>query len=285
MSNEDLQQIQTLVASSRKVLVLTHKNPSIDTMASSLALFLAFQKMGKDVTIAMEEPPLVAIANLVGIDKVQTSLPGKNLMLTYKPYNLGDFEKVTCLENPSPPADSFTLTVIAKDGVTPDSKNFSFNFVGATADLIITVEILDPAGAGKLYDPALFSQAPVINIDNHDPNKDFGKFNLVEPEAASLSEIVTFFLRAVNAQLDQDMAKNLYDGIVSASNNFQSPKVAAATFEAAAICLRAGAKGLPAQPVAQPVSPQPAKPANGSAVPHDWTQPKIYRGTRGTSTA
>lgn len=288
MSNEDLQQIQSLVASARKVLILTHKNPPLDTMASSLALYLAFQKMGKEVTVAMEEPPLVGVANLVGVDKVQTSLPGKNLMLTYKPYNLGDFEKVTCLENPQPNGqDSFGLTVIAKEGVTPDPKNFSFNFVGASADLIITVEILDPAEAGKLYDPTLFSSTPLINIDNHDPNKDYGKFNLVEPDAASLSEIVTFFLRAVNAQLDQDIAKNLYDGIIAATNNFQSPKVAAATFEASAICLRAGARGQKAPvPAAPPPTPPPASPAGGpfaakpqnGSVPPDWTQPKIFRG-------
>ncbi len=278
MSNEDLQQIQTLVNNAKKILVVTHKAPSIDTMAATLAIYLAFQKMGKDVTVAMEEPPLVEVANLVGVNKVQTTLPGKNLLLTYKPYNLGDFEKVTCLENPAVAGqqDSFSLTVITKESVTPDPKNFSFSFSGAGADLIVTVEILEPAEAGRLYDPNLFSSAPVINIDNHDPNKDYGKFNLVEPEAASLCEIVTFFLRAVNAQLDQDIAKNLYDGILAATNHFQNPKVAAATFEAAAICLRAQ------KPLISPSAPPVSTPtAVGGGVPTDWTQPKIFRGGGG----
>jgi phosphoesterase RecJ-like protein len=288
MTNEDLQQIQTLVGSARRVLVLTHKNPSVDTMASALAIYLAMGKMGKDTTIAMEAPPLVEVANLVGIDQVKTSLSGKNLLITYKPYSLGDFEKVSYLEDQGQPGtldDSFKLTITPRDGFAPDPKNFSFSFTGASADLIYTVDILEPSQLGALYDPGLFGGTPIINIDNHDPNKDYGRFNLVEPEAASISEIVTFYLRAVNAQLDADIAGNLYQGIVSATNNFQSPKVAAATFEAAAICLRAGVKPAGAAPVSTPAgqpippAPTPVKPQRDTTVPPEWTVPKAFRGT------
>ncbi len=326
MTNEDLQQIQDLVRNSKKALVLTHGNPSVDTMASALAIFLALQKMGKDVTIAMESDPLVEVSNLVGIDKVKTSLSGGtggDLLLTYKPYQVGDFENVKFNENPGSVGlseDTFSLTITPKQGYVPNPANFQFSFVGGSAgdfDLIVTVEILEPTQAGKLYDQQMFSKAQVINIDNHDPNRDYGRFNLVEPEAASISEIVTFFLRAINAQIDADIAGNLYQGIVSATQNFQSPKVAAATFEAAAIALRAKtprpqpqqqAQPQPQQPISQPMNPQMAQPMsqaqpiqqqpmqqqpqvqpemtqqsagvqNGQQVPADWTQPKAYRGT------
>lgn len=317
MTNEDLQQIQNLVASAHRVLVLTHKNPSIDTMASALAIYLAMTKMGKDVTIAMESQPLVEIANLVGINHVKTSLAGKNLLLTYKPYNLGDFEKVSYLEDQGQAGisdESFKMTITPREGFIPDPKNFSFSSTGTAADLIYTVDVLDPTQVGTLFDPTLFSSAPIINIDNHDPNKDYGRFNLVEPEAASISEIVTFFLRAVSAQLDTDIAGNLYQGIVAATSNFQSPKVAAATFEAAAICLRSSGKSLgvgpapqatpqpvattprpvvptsslpttPPQPTATPIQPfdqtqsKPTRSPRNPTVPEEWTQPKAYRGT------
>ena len=316
MTNEDLQQIQNLVTGARRVLILTHANPPVDTMASALALYLALRKMGKDVTVAMDSNPLVELGNLVGVQDVKTSLSGKNLLVTYKPYNLGDFEKVTYLEDQGQAGsldDSFKLTITPREGFTPDPKNFIFSSTGTAADLIFTVEVLEPTQLGKLYDAGLFAATPIINIDNHDPNKDYGKFNLVEPEAASVSEIVTFFLRAVNAQLDADIANNLYQGIQAATNNFQSPKVAAATFEAAAICLRskpARAASTPATPGGgpQPVSPmasrgepvqpfadaqgkpvQPAgqsplggaqpQPTNTNPVPAYWTQPKSYRGT------
>ena len=284
MSNEDLQQIQTLVSGAKTILVLTHGNPSVDTMASALAIYLAFQKMGKMVTIAMESQPLVEVANLVGIDKVQTTLGGKNLMLTYKPYNEGDFQKILYpgSEGNEAAAGEFKLVIVPREGFVPTPGNFSFIPVGGSADLIITVEVLEPSQLGKLYDPNVFASAPIINLDNHDPNKDYGKFNLVEPDAASVSEITTFFLRAVNAQLDQDMAGNLYQGLISATSNFSTPKMGAATFEAAAICIRAGAKKSEPQTVSQNPVP-PAQPVNPplNNVPEDWTQPKIYRGGGG----
>ena len=282
MTNEDLQQIQNLVTSARKVLVLTHANPTIDTMASALALFLALLKMGKDAVVAMESQPLVEVSNLVGIDKVQTELrngSGGNLLITYKPYNLGDFEKVTYLEDPgitNPTDDSFKLTLTPRAGYVPDSRNFQFSFTGGSVgnfDLIITVDILEPTQAGKLYDAQMFAGAQIINIDNHDPNKDYGKFNLVEPDAASISEIVTFFLRAINAQIDADIAGNLYQGIIQASQNFQSPKVAAATFEATANCLNSKAAKQTtgnSQPVRPEVTPEVVRPAGeATAVTRD----------------
>lgn len=285
MTNEDLAQIQSLVTGARKVLILTHANPNIDTMASALAIYLALTKLGKDVTVAMESELLVELANLVGAQNVKTSLSGKNLLITYKPYNLGDFEKVTYLEDQGQAGsldDSFKLTISPRDGFTPDPKNFIFSSTGTSADLIFTIDVLEPTQLGKLYDPGMIAATPIINIDNHDPNKDYGKFNLVEPDAASISEIVTFFLRAVNAQIDADIANNLYQGIVSATNNFQSPKVAAATFEAAAICLRskpqlqkAAPQPVQAQPVQQTVPTQAA----GTQVPSDWLGPKSFRGT------
>lgn len=301
MTQQDLDQIQALVNGAHKVLIFTHKDPSVDSMASALAIYLAMLKAGKDATVVMENTPLVEVANLVGVDQVKTTLgTGKNLVITYQPYNIGDFEHITYADDPNGPKDVFRMSITLRDGYVPDPKNFTFNMDGGgVADLIFTVDVLEPAVLGSLYDPKLFT-APVINIDNHDPNKDYGRFNLVEPEAASISEITTFFLRAIGTQMDTDMAGNLYQGIASATNNFQAGQVAAATFEAAAICLRAGAKTAsgartqPSQATATPVAPatpteaptatpQPVpnqrQDQTPAEVPADWTQPKAYRGT------
>ena len=288
MTNQDLQQIQNLVSTSRRVLILTHKDPSIDTMAASLSLYLAISAMGKDVTVAMESQPIVAVANLVGIDRVKTSLEGKNLLITYKPYALGDFEKVTYMEDQGQTGtlnDSFKLTITPKEGFVPDPKNFNFSYTGAASNLIITVNVLEPAQLGALYDQNLLAATPIINIDNQDPNRDYGKFNLVEPEAASISEIVAFFLRAIGAKLDIDTANNLYQGILDATQHFQSPKVAAATLEAAAICLRVRQNyetevkkaQAPQTPPVQSGQVQP----NQNRIPDNWSGPKSFSGNSG----
>jgi len=291
MTTEDLQQIQTLVTNAKTIWVLTHKNPTVDVMASALSLYLGLIKMGKDVSVAIESGPLVEVSNLVGVERVRNSFDGKNLVLTYSPYQLGDIETVSYLEDESG-VSSFKLTLVPREGLKLDSKNFSFGSTGGTADLIFTVEVVQPQDLGAIYDPAVFSKAQIINIDNHDENKDYGRFNLVEPNAATVSEITTFFLRAINAQIDLDIANNLYSGLMQGSDHFQSAKVGAATFEAAAICVRAGAKPIVPGAVhgeipvtnnaprteAKRVEPEVSQPvANDPGL--DLNPPKIYRGT------
>lgn len=295
MTTEDLQQIQGIVTNAKSVLVLTHKNPSVDVMASALALYLGLIKMGKSVTIAMESLPLVEVSNLVGIDQVHNSLSGKNMVLTYTPYALGDIEQVAYVEGEGANTN-FQLTLTPREGLQLNPSNFAFTSGGASADLIFTIEVVEPTGLGAMYDAGAFSKAQIINIDNHDENKDYGRFNLVEPNAGTLSEIVTFFLRAINVELDTDISNNLYQGLTEGSQNFTTSKVGAATFEAAAICIRAGAKpgALAHQNIAGqvPIAPTRVEPqptvVNQTPPPAatnlndpgmNLNPPRVYRGT------
>ena len=77
--------------------------------------------------------------------------------------------------------------------------------------------------------------------------------------------MIASILKILNLPFDEDMAVNLLAGIKSATNNFQSTNVSAETFEAAALCLRAGARQAEEKKVASPSS--------------DWLAPKIYKGT------
>ena len=290
MTAQDLQQIQSIVTGAKRVLVITHKNPSFDTMASALSLYLASIRSGKDAVVAMESEPLVEIADLVGINKVQTQLGGSNIVVTLSNYNTGEVERVSATEDLE--GGKFNVTLVPKSGVVLDAKNVSLSSSGGSFDLIYTVEVTAPENLGKLYDPNLFSGTQVINIDNHDENKDYGRFNLVEPDAASISEITTFFLRAIGIQMDEDIAGNLSRGLRAATNNFTSEKINPATFEAAAICLRVKQKPQPQVPKPktgqqpeQSEQPQQSMPQNNQTqspvkdeVPADWIGPKIYRG-------
>lgn len=281
MSPQDLQQIQSIVAGAKKVLVLTHKDPSLDVMASALSLYLASIKVGKEAVVAMEIGPIVELGSLVGIDRVQTELSttagGKNLVITLNNYPAGAVDKVSCAEDL--PGGKFNLTLVPKDGAVLNSNDVTFSSSGGAVDfdLVYTVELMTPDQAGRLYDPELFKRAQIINVDDHDANKDYGKFNLVEPEAASVSEIVTFYLRALGVQFDADIAGNLLKGLQSATSNF-ARKATPATHEAAAICLRAMQPPKPAVPI----QPAPVATSNGT-VPTDWTGPKIYRGGGATT--
>lgn len=284
MTQEDLQQIQTIVANARKVLILTHQNPSLDAMASLLAIKLAMEKMGKQVTAVVESGAGAEFASLSGASSVKHSIEGgNNLVLTYKPYALEDFEKVSYAEEEGP-EPSFVLTIIPKEGVVLDPAKFHFSSSGGnvSCDLVFVIETTAPQSLGNLYNQSIFNNPTVniINIDNHDENKDYGRFNLVEPQAATVSEITTFFLRAVNVPMDKEIANNLYKGLVDGSNNFQGSKITAATFEAAAMCLRSGVKEQQAEvPKVPPTANHSQNNHFHNQPKQDFGSPKVFRGT------
>jgi len=77
--------------------------------------------------------------------------------------------------------------------------------------------------------------------------------------------------------LDADIATNLIAGIEEASGHLRGPEVTADTFDVFAQLLRAGGQRLEKKVFVQPT--KAADIAAPPAVPKDWFEPKIYKGT------
>lgn len=249
--------VKGVLDSSREVLIALSRNSSFDGLASGLSLYLALTANGKRVNIVSTSPMLVEFNQLVGVDKVGSNLSngGRNLIVSF-PYQEGSIEKVSYnIEN-----DTFNLVIEPREGyplVTPDKLSYSFG--GGSYDLVIVVDADSLNDLGEIYsqNQNLFSQKQVINIDNSPSNQRYGKINLIDPNLATISEMVTNFLSAWGLRMDPDIATNLLAGITVGSANFTSPTSTVATFEAAAICMRNGARKLgvqamPAAPLTQP---------------------------------
>jgi nanoRNase/pAp phosphatase (c-di-AMP/oligoRNAs hydrolase) len=106
---------------------------------------------------------------------------------------------------------------------------------------------------------------------------------------ASFGEFITFFLSSLKMPIDEDIASNLLLGIERVTNNFSLTKSTPMTFEAVALCLRAGGR-KPRQEFAAP-SEALAKEGREKKVEKvkqvevskvkpspDWFKPKIYKG-------
>jgi len=76
MQTASIQQALPLVASARNVLILTHANPDGDGLGASLALNLAFQKLGKRATIYAEGKIPETYSFLPRLDLVTQRIPG-----------------------------------------------------------------------------------------------------------------------------------------------------------------------------------------------------------------
>lgn len=264
----NISEIQNLLNQAREVLILTHEDPSQDSLGASLALFLALSASGKKTTVACPTPLTVEFGNLVGIDKINQNLSSKNFIISLDHVE-GAIEKVSY--NISD--DKFNLVIEPRVGAPPFSpERVHYSSGEVSPDLIFVLDSANFEQLGKFYkdEKDLYSKVATINIDYHPNNSYFGKINLVDSGASSTSEIVALLLQNLGLSFAEDIATNLLAGIVFATNNFASANTGAGAFEAAAICLKAGGKRLGA--VIKPTKEEPRQEA-----PADWLQPKIFK--------
>ncbi len=85
-----------------------------------------------------------------------------------------------------------------------------------------------------------FEEIFKINMDHHVSNENYGDLNYVDSLSASTAEIVFEVITALGVNLDEDMAKCLYTGIVSDTGSFQYPSTTAKTLNIAAHLLETG---------------------------------------------
>ncbi len=112
-------------------------------------------------------------------------------------------------------------------------------------DLVVALDCSDMERLGSLTQVEGFAALPLLNIDHHVTNLQFGTVNLVDAGASSTAEVVLRLLEYVGAPLNADLATSLLAGIVSDTRGFRTSNVTVEVFEAALRLMRLGAS-LPA---------------------------------------
>lgn len=113
--------------------------------------------------------------------------------------------------------------------------------VDAPFDLVIALDSSDVERLGHLSKLPGFLDVPLLNIDHHKTNLNFGDVNLVDSRASSTAEIVLRLLETLAAPLDADMATALLAGIVADTRGFRTNNVTPQVIEAALRLMKAGA--------------------------------------------
>ncbi len=239
MNESSYSQIQELLDRSETVGVVVGKNPSVDEMGAALALYLSLQSIGKKVSVASVTEPNVALSSLVGIDKVKDSFEaqGGDLIVSF-PYREGEIDKVSyTLEEGS-------LNIVVKPGelgLNFTESDVVFKRKGDYPGIIFTVGVPRISDLSSVFDIAALKDTLIINIDNKAENQGYGDLAIIHPESSSVSEQVAKIINSLGIQLDMDIAQNLLSGILSATNNFQTPNTTAMAFEMAGMLMAKGA--------------------------------------------
>ena len=231
---EDFSQAKNLIERSQSILILPPQEIDGDTLSSSLALFSTLKKLGKNVNVLIGEVPekfkfLDDLRPKTAEDFViSINTNGKEISKMRYERNNGDLK--------------IYLTI---DKGEIKTKDISFPAISQTPNLLITVGVgsLSDIGGPFEQNSRLFSETPILNIDNHPSNENFGEVNLVDPTSSS-AEILTNLIRFMESEdeafLDANIATHLLTGVICASQNFRNPTTRPKTFETSAFLIERG---------------------------------------------
>lgn len=103
--------------------------------------------------------------------------------------------------------------------------------------IVVDCSDLDRLGDGG---KRLFQDLPLINIDHHKDNDNFGDVNHVQNVAAT-TEIISELVEYMGLKIDGPMATALYSGIIADTSSFKNDNVNPDVLESAAKLLKSGA--------------------------------------------
>lgn len=216
------QQVVEILKKSQKILILTHKNPDGDAVGSSLALYLSLKKLGKDVAVVCNDAAPAVFDFLPQVKEIsQNFASGQDFVIS--------------LDIAKNKAEKVMYKVVGNKlniVITPAKGNFSKELVSFESgsfnyDAIIVLDSTDLERVGSPYEknPEIFFEVPVVNIDHHAGNDQFGKINLIDITATSTAEIIVSVLEALTKDskfINEDIATALLTGIITDTNSFQN---------------------------------------------------------------
>jgi phosphoesterase RecJ-like protein len=125
----------------------------------------------------------------------------------------------------------------------PDADKFSREFLLEDFDTVIIVD----AGAKHLvrffeiYPELNRTRKPIICIDHHYSNDNFGNINIIDPEETSTTSLLYKFFTTSNIDISPEIATCLLNGIYTDTGSFQHSNTKTETLKIASILVKKGA--------------------------------------------
>ena len=243
ISQEALSAATAAINEHRRLLVAPHTNVDPDGLSSALACYQLFSALGKEVTVVCPETPPESLEFLPGFEKLTERVREQEQFVVT--INLNEGVEVDKLRY-TVEDKKVNIIVVPKGGrIQPDQVSFSAG--EQPFDLIVVVDTADLSLLGSLYKAHvdLFSAVPILNIDHHISNMGFGQIQLIDPTAASATEVLYHWMKSVPSwkqYITQDLATLLLTGLITDTRSFQNPNTTPRSLEVAAELLDQGAR-------------------------------------------
>jgi phosphoesterase RecJ-like protein len=235
------QQVFEQIKKAKNILITFNRVWNGDAVASALAFYLILKKLDKNVDIAAEKFAQGDLYNfLPSYGKIQNSLDNLRKFIISLDISDAKVDKIKYkLEE-----NTLDFIISPRDGFFThediQSKSGDFKY-----DLIISLDTPDLETLGSIYDndTEFFYQTPIINIDHHSTNEEYGQVNLVELTSIATSEILfNLFTNYSRDLIDEDIATCLLAGIIAKTRSFKTQNITPQSLAISSQLVSMGAK-------------------------------------------
>lgn len=223
------------------MLILLPQNPDGDAIGSGWGLYFFLKNRGVEASVVFSHDPgqLGRFSFLERPDSINTSVVGaRDFVLSFNT----KYNKINDVRTERA-TDELRIYITPEKG-SIDPRDFSFIPAKFKYDMAIVLDSPDKESLGKLYqeNPDIFYEIPIVNIDHHAGNDNFGQVNVVDMMGSSTAEILADLMEKVDSQsIDMKVAECLLTGIIEETNSFQKNNTTPKALHAAAMLMDKGA--------------------------------------------
>ncbi|HVW66770.1 MAG TPA: bifunctional oligoribonuclease/PAP phosphatase NrnA [Candidatus Peribacteraceae bacterium] len=243
LSPQSIQAALQAIEQHQRILISPHANVDPDGLSSALACYQIFTAMGKEVTVICPDTKPDSLSFLPGFEKLEEEVKeNKDFVVTI---NLDEGAEIDKLRY-TVEDHRVNIIVVPKKGRIR-SQQISLSEGESKYDLLVIVDTADLALLGSLYTEHvdLFADVPILNIDHHISNTNYGQLQMIDPTAASATEVLyNWFLQVpqFRDKITPDLATLLLTGLITDTRSFQNPNTTPRSLEVAAELLEKGAR-------------------------------------------
>ena len=233
------QQASEAIRQANTILIITGQHPSIDQVASTIALAAILRKFGKKVSAVVSDslPPQVSFLEPTKLDRSMSGLRDFILKVDVRKTELDKLRYE--VEN-----DKLNIHITPFRGSFAPS-DVTFDYGNYQYDIVITLGVPTRARLDRIFElnQNVFADLPIINIDFHRSNENYGAVNLIEGNAASLCEILVALAESLqNGIIDEDIATALLTGLMASTDRFTATHTTSKSLTVGAQMMAAGAR-------------------------------------------
>ncbi|MBU2025917.1 MAG: DHH family phosphoesterase [Patescibacteria group bacterium] len=209
-----------------------------ETTCAALGLYNILKNHTKKIDIVSYKKQDPQISFLTGYDSIKDKIEhSRNFLLSFDT-SQNPIKNIHWEEK----QNRLNIFITPKTGsISP--KDFSFAPGKYCYDLVIVLGAAELQYVGACYEKNadLFFDLPIINIDYHISNEQYGQVNILDVKASGNSEIVANVFLEEQTPMPQPAADCFYAGILEATESFQTPRTTPKTLNTAANLIDSGA--------------------------------------------